>query len=115
MSDMRRGWLLRGTGAAHNALTLSIRVAHMSPSSSGADAQLSLLEGDCVGLTWPIPQAGLSRARLFLWDRLSGLARARLFHRDLLPRALTRSDVHRTDSALFRTLTGSASPFIIRP
>jgi hypothetical protein len=23
------------------------------------------LEGDCVGLTWPIPQAGLFRARLF--------------------------------------------------
>src|SRR3954467_4820974 len=69
MTDMRGGRLLRGTAPAHTVFTLRVRVAHLSPSSSGAEAQLSLLEGDCVGLTWPIPQAGLSRARLFFRAR----------------------------------------------
>ena len=92
MSDMRHGRLLRGVEAAHNALTLSIRVAHMSPSSSGADAQLSLLEGDCVGLTWPIPQAGLSRARLFFMGTcFPGSHEPGFFSCDLFARARTGS------------------------
>ena len=53
MTDMRPEWLPQGGRAAHNVCALGFRVALMSPSSSGADAQLSLLEGDCVGLTWP--------------------------------------------------------------
>jgi len=39
MTDMRRGWLLQGATADHNVFTLSIRVAHLSPSSSGASVQ----------------------------------------------------------------------------
>lgn len=39
MSDMRPGRLLQGANADHNVFTLSIRVAHLSPSSSGAEAQ----------------------------------------------------------------------------
>ena len=39
MSDMRLGWLLQGDGAPHNDHTLSFRVTHLSPSSSGADVQ----------------------------------------------------------------------------
>src|SRR5215204_5171762 len=70
MTDMRLGRLPHGTDEDHTAYTLSGRVAHMSPSSSGAAVQLSLLEGDCVGLTWPIPQAGLSWARLFFCPSL---------------------------------------------
>src|SRR5580704_3081247 len=65
MSDMRLTPLLQGSREAHTALTLSFRVAHMSPSSSGAAVRLSLLEGDCVGPTRPILKAGLSRVRLF--------------------------------------------------
>ncbi len=29
MTDMRLGWLLQGTNAAHNVCTLNIRVAHV--------------------------------------------------------------------------------------
>src|SRR5579871_5323392 len=65
MSDMRLPPLPQGTRRAHTVWTLSVRVAHMSPSSSGAGVRLSLLEGDCVGPTRPILKAGLSRARLF--------------------------------------------------
>src|ERR1700744_2786634 len=65
MSEVPPGPALKGGRRAHNACTLSFRVAHMSPSSSGADVRLSLLEGDCVGPTRPILKAGLSRARLF--------------------------------------------------
>ena len=39
MSDMRLGWLLHGDDAPHNDRTLSFRVTHLSPSSSGADVQ----------------------------------------------------------------------------
>jgi len=35
MTDMRRGRLLQGGNADHTRITLSFRVAHMSPSSSG--------------------------------------------------------------------------------
>src|SRR5258708_29198424 len=59
MSDMRSTPLLQVTWEAHNVWTLSFRVAHMSPSSSGAGVRLSLLEGDCVGPTRPILKAGL--------------------------------------------------------
>ena len=47
--------------------TLSARGRALSPSSSGTGTQLSLLEGDCVGLTWPkTEQAGLSSPAFFL-------------------------------------------------
>jgi len=39
MTDMRLERLLQGANADHNILTLSIRVAHLSPSSSDANAQ----------------------------------------------------------------------------
>src|SRR5689334_19071548 len=65
MSDMRPVCLRQAGARDHNVLILSVRVAHLSPSSSGAGVQESLLEGDCVGLTWPIPPAGLFWARLF--------------------------------------------------
>ena len=39
MSDMRLGRLMQGADGDHSACTLSDRVAHMSPSSSGAGAQ----------------------------------------------------------------------------
>jgi len=39
MTDMRRGRLLQGAAEDNNNSTLSIRVAHLSPSSSGANAQ----------------------------------------------------------------------------
>jgi hypothetical protein len=39
MTDMRRGCLLQDANADHNVCTLRIRVAHLSPSSSGASAQ----------------------------------------------------------------------------
>jgi hypothetical protein len=39
MTDMLAAQLLQGIGADHTASTLSIRVAHLSPSSSGAEAQ----------------------------------------------------------------------------
>jgi hypothetical protein len=39
MSDMRPGWLLQADDAPHNDCTLSFRVTHLSPSSSGADVQ----------------------------------------------------------------------------
>jgi hypothetical protein len=39
MSDMRPTRLLHGAGRDHNDSTLSIRVAHLSPSSSGAETQ----------------------------------------------------------------------------
>ncbi len=39
MSDMRPGQLLQGDDAPHNDRTLSFRVTHLSPSSSGADVQ----------------------------------------------------------------------------
>lgn len=39
MSDMRLGRLLHGDDGDHSAYTLSGRVAHMSPSSSGAEVQ----------------------------------------------------------------------------
>ena len=47
--------------------TLSARGRALSPSSSGTGTQLSLLEGDCVGLTWPkTEQAGLISPAFFL-------------------------------------------------
>ena len=47
--------------------TLSARGRALSPSSSGTGTQLSLLEGDCVGLTWPkTEQAGLFSPAFFL-------------------------------------------------
>jgi hypothetical protein len=39
MTDMRLGCLPHGAAKGHSIYTLSIRVAHLSPSSSGADAQ----------------------------------------------------------------------------
>jgi hypothetical protein len=39
MTDMRLGWLLQGVNEDHNVFTLNIRVAHLSPSSSGANVQ----------------------------------------------------------------------------
>jgi hypothetical protein len=39
MSDMRLGRLLRADDALHNDRTLSFRVTHLSPSSSGAGVQ----------------------------------------------------------------------------
>lgn len=39
MTDMRLGRLLRAADEDHSAYTLNGRVAHMSPSSSGADVQ----------------------------------------------------------------------------
>jgi len=50
MTDMRGGWLLQGTGAAHNTTTLSPRVRICPPPPVARGSQLSLLEGDCVGL-----------------------------------------------------------------
>ena len=47
--------------------TLSARGRASSPSSSGTGTQLSLLEGDCVGLKWPkTEQAGLHSPAFFL-------------------------------------------------
>ena len=58
--------------------TLSARGRALSPSSSGTGTQLSLLEGDCVGLTWPkTEQAGLSSPAFFL-----GICNQRSFARD---------------------------------
>ena len=37
----------------------------MSPSSSGANCQLCLLEGDCVGLLWPIPKSRTRKSSAF--------------------------------------------------
>jgi hypothetical protein len=39
MSDMLAGQLPQGAAGDHTVYTLSICVAHMSPSSSGASAQ----------------------------------------------------------------------------
>jgi len=39
MTDMRLTRLPQGADAAHNVSTLSIGVTHLSPSSSGANAQ----------------------------------------------------------------------------
>jgi hypothetical protein len=39
MTDMRLGRLLRGADGDHSVSTLNGRVAHMSPSSSGAEVQ----------------------------------------------------------------------------
>jgi hypothetical protein len=39
MTDMRPGRFTQGTNGDHSVRTLSIRVAHLSPSSSGADVQ----------------------------------------------------------------------------
>jgi len=39
MTDMRGERLLHGIRGDHNVWTLSIRVAHLSPSSSGAKVQ----------------------------------------------------------------------------
>jgi len=66
MTDMRLVWLPPCANGDHTLSTLSGRTVHLSPSSSGAGVQLSLLEGDCVGLTWPIPQAGLLEPGFFL-------------------------------------------------
>ncbi|MGA7809890.1 hypothetical protein, partial [Bradyrhizobium sp.] len=41
MTDMRVGRLLPGASADNNVQTLGFRVAHLSPSSSGASAQRS--------------------------------------------------------------------------
>src|SRR5579864_1920753 len=92
MSDMRPGRLLHGGNADHTVGTLSFRVAHMSPSSSSAGAWLSLLEGDCVGPTWPILKPGSHEpgffsgsscraltSPAFFQDPLASLSRARLF------------------------------------
>jgi hypothetical protein len=50
----------------------------MSPSSCDAGAWLSLLEGDCVGPTWPSLKPGSHEPGFFLM-LVSGLSRARLF------------------------------------
>src|SRR5947207_3847601 len=49
MSDMRTSCLSRMPPPAHSLRKLSARDCALSPSSCSADAQLSLLEGDCVG------------------------------------------------------------------
>ena len=81
---MRLPPLLQGTRRVHSVFTLNFRVAHMSPSSSGAGVRLSLLEGDCVGPTRPILEAGLLGVRLFSFQFFP---RARAFHHEKAPRA----------------------------
>jgi hypothetical protein len=39
MTDMRLGRLMQAADEDHSVDTLSVRVAHMSPSSSGAEVQ----------------------------------------------------------------------------
>jgi hypothetical protein len=39
MTDMRSGRLPQGADADHTVLTLNVRVAHLSPSSSDAEVQ----------------------------------------------------------------------------
>src|SRR3954466_15408128 len=50
MTDMRTAGLMHGANGAHSVFTLSVSRYALSPSSSGAETRLSLLEGDCVGL-----------------------------------------------------------------
>src|SRR4051794_36275486 len=50
MTDMRTAVLMHGANGAHSVFTLSVSRYALSPSSSGAESRLSLLEGDCVGL-----------------------------------------------------------------
>jgi hypothetical protein len=67
MTDMRHGRLLQVTGADHNRVTLSFRVAYV-PLLQWRGTQLSLLEGDCVGLSWPILKPGSFEPGFFLFD-----------------------------------------------
>jgi hypothetical protein len=51
------------------------------------------LEGDCVGLSWPIPQAGLDRARLFFDATIGGRKPMRHRTRNLKSKATLNQKV----------------------
>jgi hypothetical protein len=101
---MRSTRLLHGGKADHSSSTLSFRVAHMSPSSSGAGARLSLLEGDCVGPTWPILKPGSHEPGFFLSEVLPGSHELGFFLSEVLPGS------HELGFFLAEILPGSHGP-----